>query len=228
MRIINIMVESFWPLMKAGLTVTIPLTIVSFICGLLLAIIVAVMRISRFRVLRGIAIFYVWLIRGTPLLVQLYIIYYGLPNIGIVFSPFLSGVIGLTMSQGAYNSEIIRAAIESISRGQWEACRALGMSRFCTMYYIVFPQAFRVALPSLGNQFITLTKDTSLTSALTLIELLQTGRKIIVNTLEPLWVYCEVAFVYLIYCSVLMVIQRKLEQKFGKHILAQQKTSKEG
>lgn len=162
MRIVEILLNSFWPLCKAALKYTIPLTIVSFGCGTVLAFITAIFRLSGVRILQGIAKFYIWIIRGTPLLVQLFVIFYGLPSLGIVLSPFVSGVLGLSLCQGAYNSEIVRAAILSVPSGQWEAAKALGMTRAQTYMRIVIPQAARTAVPSLGNQFIGLTKDTSL------------------------------------------------------------------
>lgn len=135
MRIVEILLNSFWPLCKAALKYTIPLTIVSFGCGTVLAFITAIFRLSGVRILQGIAKFYIWIIRGTPLLVQLFVIFYGLPSLGIVLSPFVSGVLGLSLCQGAYNSEIVRAAILSVPSGQWEAAKALGMTRAQT--YIV-------------------------------------------------------------------------------------------
>ena len=167
-RIVGILIDSFWPLCRAALMYTIPLTIVSFACGTVLAFITAIFRLSGIRVLEAIAKFYIWIIRGTPLLVQLFVIFYGLPSLGIVLSPFVSGVLGLSLCQGAYNSEIVRAAILAVPGGQWEAAKALGMNKAQTYLRIVIPQAARTAVPSLGNQFIGLTKDTSLAGMLTL------------------------------------------------------------
>lgn len=147
MRIVEILLNSFWPLCKAALKYTIPLTIVSFGCGTVLAFITAIFRLSGVRILQGIAKFYIWIIRGTPLLVQLFVIFYGLPSLGIVLSPFVSGVLGLSLCQGAYNSEIVRAAILSVPSGQWEAAKALGMTRAQTYMRIVIPQAARTASP---------------------------------------------------------------------------------
>ena len=166
---------------------------------------------------------FVWIIRGTPLLVQLFVIFYGLPSLGIVLSPFVSGVLGLSLCQGAYNSEIVRAAILSVPSGQWEAAKALGMTRAQTYMRIVIPQAARTAVPSLGNQFIGLTKDTSLAGMLTIPELLQTGQQITAVVYEPLALYLEVAFVYLLMNSALTVLQSKLEKRLSKHV--QQRTN---
>lgn len=218
LRVVQILLDSFWPLCKAALMYTIPLTIVSFFFGTVIAFITAIFRLSGVKVLSGVAKFYVWLIRGTPLLVQLFVIFYGLPSLGIVLSPFVSGVLGLSLCQGAYNSEIVRAAILSIPSGQWEAAKALGMNKTQTYLRIIIPQAARIAVPSLGNQFIGLTKDTSLAGMLTIPELLQTGQQITAVVYEPLALYLEVALVYLIMNTVLTVLQSKVEQKLSKHV----------
>jgi len=215
------MIDSFWPLLKAGLATTVPLTLISFILGLVLAFIVALMRLSNIKILSRIAAFYVWVIRGTPLIVQLFIIFYGLPKIGIVYSPFVSAILGLMISQGAYNSEVIRAALTSISKGQWEATKALGMNKKMTLAYIVVPQAALVAVPSLGNSFISLLKDTSLVATLTVAEVFQMGQQIVAVTYEPLWLYIEVGVVYLIFSTVLSNLQSYMENRLGKHIAAQ-------
>lgn len=220
-RIGQILTSSFWPLLKAGLLTTIPLSVVSFMLGLVIAFIAALMRLSRVKILSGFAAFYVWVIRGTPLIVQLFIIFYGLPKIGIVYSPFVSAIIGLSFSQGAYNSEIIRAALLSISKGQWEATKALGMNRKQSLACVVVPQAALVAVPSLGNSFIGLLKDTSLVATLTVAEIFQVGQQIVAVTYEPLWLYIEVGFIYLIFSTLLTYLQSYLEGRLGKHMKAQ-------
>lgn len=218
-RILGILADSFWPLMKAGLLTTVPLTLISFVLGMVVAFIVAMMRLSKIKILSLIAQFYVWVIRGTPLLVQLFVIFYGLPRIGIVFSPFISAVIGLVISEGAYNSEIIRAALQSIPKGQWEASHALGLKKIQTLTHVIVPQAALIAVPSLGNMFISLLKDTSLTAILTVREIFQIGQQIVAMTFEPLWLYLEVAVVYLIFSSILSKLQGILEKKLGKHMI---------
>lgn len=218
-RILGILADSFWPLMKAGLLTTVPLTLISFVLGMVVAFIVAMMRLSKIKMLFLIAQFYVWVIRGTPLLVQLFVIFYGLPRVGIVFSPFVSAVIGLVISEGAYNSEIIRAALQSIPKGQWEASHALGLKKIQTLAFVIVPQAALIAVPSLGNMFISLLKDTSLTAILTVREIFQIGQQIVAMTFEPLWLYLEVAVVYLIFSSILSKLQGILEKKLGKHMI---------
>ena len=218
-RIIQLLISSFWPLMKAGLKMTVPLTLVSFVLGMILAFVTAMCRISKNKLLSKTAQFYVWVIRGTPMIVQLFVIFYGLPKVGIMFSPIVSAIIGLTISEGAYDSEIIRAALTSIPKGQWEACHALGMSKLQTLLNVIIPQAALIAVPSLGNMFISLVKDTSLTAILTVREVFQIGQQIVAVTFEPLWIYLEVGVIYLIYSTVLSQLQGVLERKLGKHML---------
>ena len=218
-RIIQLLISSFWPLMKAGLKMTVPLTLVSFALGMILAFVTAMCRISKNKLLSKTAQFYVWVIRGTPMIVQLFVIFYGLPKVGIMFSPIVSAIIGLTISEGAYDSEIIRAALTSIPKGQWEACHALGMSKLQTLLHVIIPQAALIAVPSLGNMFISLVKDTSLTAILTVREVFQIGQQIVAVTFEPLWIYLEVGVIYLIYSTVLSQLQGVLERKLGKHML---------
>ena len=218
-RIIQLLISSFWPLMKAGLKMTVPLTLVSFALGMILAFVTAMCRISKNKLLSKTAQFYVWVIRGTPMIVQLFVIFYGLPKVGIMFSPIVSAIIGLTISEGAYDSEIMRAALTSIPKGQWEACHALGMSKLQTLLNVIIPQAALIAVPSLGNMFISLVKDTSLTAILTVREVFQIGQQIVAVTFEPLWIYLEVGVIYLIYSTVLSQLQGVLERKLGKHML---------
>ncbi|MBB6215212.1 cystine transport system permease protein [Anaerosolibacter carboniphilus] len=218
-RIIHILQDSFLPLLKAGITVTVPLAIISFILGLLLALATALARISGVKVLEGIARFYVWIIRGTPLLVQLFIIFYGLPAAGIIIDAWPGAIIGFSLNVGAYASETIRAAILSIPKGQWEAAYSVGMSYTQVLRRIILPQAARVSVPPLANSFISLVKDTSLAAAITLTEMFQVGQRITAATYEPLWLYIEVAFIYLMFCTVLSRLQNYLEAKLGRYVI---------
>ncbi|WP_308636841.1 amino acid ABC transporter permease [Paenibacillus silvisoli] len=216
-RLLHIFIESFVPLLKAGLAFTVPLTLLSFTLGLALAVATALVRLSDFRALAGLARFYVWIIRGTPLLVQLFIIFYGLPSIGITIDAFPAAVIGFTLSVGAYGSEIIRAAIISIPRGQWEAAYSLGQTRLTALRRIILPQAARVAIPPLSNSFISLVKDTSLAATVTFTELFRKGQQITATVYEPLLIYCEVALIYLLLCTVLSALQRRLERYYERY-----------
>lgn len=215
----ELFLESFWPMFRVGLTVSVPLMLVSFALGLVLAFIIALMRMSKLPPLKDIAWFIVWVIRGTPLLVQIFVIFFGLPSIGIVLKPIPSAIIALVVSQGAYNSEVIRAALTSIPKGQFEACKALGMSKLQTMTEVIIPQAALVAVPSLGNSFISLLKDTSLVASITVPEILMTSKSIIAVRFEPMLLYFEAALIYLIFSTMLTWLQGKLEKKLGKHLV---------
>ncbi|CAH1191014.1 L-cystine transport system permease protein TcyB [Paenibacillus auburnensis] len=216
-RKLHIFLDSLLPLFKAGVAYTIPLALVSFALGLLLAVVTALVRLSSWRIPQLIARFYVWVIRGTPLLVQLFIIFYGLPSVGIVLDPFIAAVIGFTLSVGAYSSEVVRAAILSIHKGQWEAAFSVGMTRVQALRRIILPQAARVSVPPLSNSFISLVKDTSLAASITYVEMFRTAQQITATTYEPLLLYCEAALFYLLFCSVLSVLQNMLERRFDRY-----------
>jgi len=218
LRIIGILKDSFFPLLIAGLKFTIPVAVVSFALGSLLAMVTALARISKYKSLNLISGFYVWIIRGTPLLVQLFIIFFGLPAAGITIGAIPAGIIGFTLNVGAYNSEVIRAAILSIPKGQWEAASSIGMTHTQSLLRIILPQAARVSVPPLSNSFISLIKDTSLAAAITLPEMFQVAQQITATTYEPLILYCEVAFIYLIFCTILNIIQQKIEKKLERYV----------
>jgi L-cystine transport system permease protein len=216
--IIGILRDSFFPILKAGLYFTIPLTLITFALGLLLAFLTALARLSNIRILDVIARFYVWIFRGTPLIVQLFILFYGFPSIGITLNPFPAAVIGFTLNVGAYCSEIFRASILSISKGQWEAAFSIGMSKSQALRRIILPQAMRVSVPPLGNSFISLVKDTSLAATITVTEMFQKAQQIAAATYEPLWLYIEVAFIYLLFSTVLSFAQSSLEKRYNRSI----------
>lgn len=218
LRIINILKDSFFPLLKAGLEYTVPLALVSFALGLVLALLTALARISNIKPLALLARFYVSIIRGTPLLVQLFIIFFGLAEVGVTIDPLPAAIIGFTLSVGAYNSEVIRAAILSIPKGQWEAASSIGMTNAQALRRIILPQAARVSVPPLSNSFIGLVKDTSLAATITVAEMFQIAQRITAATYEPLWLYIEAAFIYYIFCSVLTIIQHLLEKKLSRYV----------
>jgi L-cystine transport system permease protein len=218
---LHLMGQSLWPLLYAGLVFTVPLTLVSFALGLTLAFVVALLRLFGPPWVVAIVRFYVWLIRGSPLLVQLFVIFYGLPNVGIVLDPLTAAIIGFSLNVGAYNSEVIRGVIESIPKGQWEASYSIGMTRGQALWRVILPQAARVALPPLSNSFISLVKDTSLAAVLTVPEIFQAAQRIASVTYEPLILYTEAALIYLVFSSVLSSAQVRLERKFGRHALFQ-------
>jgi cystine transport system permease protein len=216
-RQIEILVDSLLPLLKAGVVFTIPLALVSFTLGLILAVATALARLSTIKVLRLVARFYVWIIRGTPLLVQLFIIFYGLPYVGIILDPFTAAVIGFTLSVGAYGSEIVRAAIQSIQKGQWEAAYSLGMTRWQALRRVILPQAARISVPPLGSSFISLVKDTSLAATITYVEMFRVAQNISAAKYEPLIIYSAAGAIYLLFCSVLSWLQNITEKRLERY-----------
>ncbi|MBN3526691.1 ABC transporter permease subunit [Paenibacillus apiarius] len=218
-KYIDLFIDSLWPLLKAGLLFAVPLTLISFVIGLALALLTALVRLSNVKPFVWIARFYVWVIRGTPLLVQLFIIFYGLPSLGITIGAFPAAVIGFSLSVGAYNSEVIRAAIQSIPQGQWEAADSLGMTRTQILRRIILPQAARVSVPPLSNSFISLVKDTSLAATITVTEMFQRAQQIAASTYEHMLIYCEVALVYLFFSTILSALQVRVEKYFERYVV---------
>ena len=216
-RILRILIESFWQILLPGLTMTIPLTILSFTFGLILALLAALVQVAEIRVLKPIARFYIWVIRGTPLLVQLFVIFYGLPSLGILLDAFPSAVIVFSVNTGAYAAETIRAAMESVPRGQLEAGYCAGLTYAQTMRRIILPQAMRTAFAPLSNSLISLVKDTSLAANITILEMFMASQRIAARTYEPFALYCEVGLIYLLFCTVLTALQRRLETKMPQY-----------
>lgn len=211
----QLVLDSFLHILIPGLMVTIPLTILAFTFGLLIALGTALVQIANIPVLKQLARFYIWIIRGTPLLVQLYVIFYGLPSLGLVLDAFPSAVLVFSVNTGAYAAETIRAAIESVPRGQLEAGYVVGMTFSQTMHRIILPQAFRVAFPPLSNSLIGLVKDTSLAANITVLEMFMATQQIAARTYEPFLLYCEVGLVYLLFSTILTKIQAYGERKLG-------------
>ena len=210
-RIINELIESFGKLLLAGLKVSLPLTIASFSAGLIIAFLVALAQIAKVPVLRHLVRVYVWIIRCTPMIVQLFIVYFGLPSIGIKFNSFVSAWLVMSLSVGAYCSETVRAAIMSVPVGQLEACYCDGLTFWQGMMHVIVPQALRTAFPPLSNSIIGLVKDTSLAYSVALVEILATAQRIAARTYDYFWLYLEAGLIYLIICSVLTVIQSRAE-----------------
>lgn len=211
-RKIGIMKRAFWPMMKQGILYSIPLSVVSFIIGILLAIVTALFIINKVPLLRRIASLYVWIFRGTPLLVQLFIIYWGICNpLGI--DKWIACITALSLNVGAYAAETIRAAILSIPKGQWEAGYSIGMSYGQVFGHIIIPQAAKVSVPPLFNTFISLVKDTSLASTIMIAEVFRKAQEFASSSLEYLIIYLEVGFIYLLYCTVLVWLQKYIEKK---------------
>lgn len=206
-RVWQLLLDSFSQILVPGLLVTIPLTILSFTFGLLIAIGTALVQIAQIPILKQVVRFYIWVVRGTPLLVQLYVIFFGLPSLGIVLDAFPSAVLVFSVNTGAYAAETIRASIESVPKGQLEAGYSVGMSFAQTMRRIILPQAFRVAFPPLSNTLIGLVKDTSLAANITVLEMFMATQQIAARTYEPFALYCEVALVYLLFSTILTKLQ---------------------
>ncbi|WP_449459026.1 amino acid ABC transporter permease [Streptococcus suis] len=214
-RVWQLLLDSFSQILVPGLLVTIPLTILSFTFGLLIAIGTALVQIAQIPILKQVARFYIWVVRGTPLLVQLYVIFFGLPSLGIVLDAFPSAVLVFSVNTGAYAAETIRASIESVPKGQLEAGYSIGMSFAQTMRRIILPQAFRVAFPPLSNTLIGLVKDTSLAANITVLEMFMVTQQIAARTYEPFALYCEVALVYLLFSTILTKLQAYGEKKLA-------------
>ena len=196
---------------------TIPLTAISFTIALIIAVIMALIQFADIKGLKQLARFYIWVIRGTPLLVQLYVIFYGLPGLGIVIDPFPAAVVVFSINEGAYAAEIIRAALESVPAGQMEAGYCVGMSYLQIMRRIVLPQAMRTAFPSLSNSLIALVKDTSLAANITVTEMFMATQRIVARTYEPLALYIEVGLIYLLFSTVLTRLQSMGEKKLNSY-----------
>ena len=206
-RVWGIVVDSFAKLLIPGITVTIPLTLISFALGLILAIVVALVRVAKVPVASQIAWFYIWVFRGTPLLVQLFVIFFGLP----------SAVIAFSLNVGAYAAETLRGAILAVPKGQLEAGLAANMPYVTIMRRIILPQAFRSAFPALFNSFIALVKDTSLAANITVVEMFMTAQRIVAIYYEPLVLYIEVGLIYLLFCTLLGWLQDYCEKKLNEH-----------
>ncbi len=210
--------SSLGPLLIGAITGTIPLALASFSLGLLLALVVALMRLSRNRALSAVARTYISVIRGTPLLVQLFVIFYGLPSVGITISPWPSAIIAFSLNVGGYAAEVIRAAILSVPKGQWEAGHTIGMSRHQTLVRIILPQASRVSVPPLSNTFISLVKDTSLASLILVTELFRVAQQVAAFSQEFMLLYLEAAVIYWIICLVLASGQSALEKRLDRYV----------
>lgn len=214
----KLIADNLWPLAKAALTMTIPLTIISFAIGLVIALAVALARLSPNAVLSNIARFYISIIRGTPLLVQLFIVFFALPEFGVKIDPFPAAVIAFSLNVGGYAAEIIRSAIQSIPKGQWEAAETIGLNYTGTLRRIILPQAARVAVPPLSNTLISLVKDTSLASTILVTELLRQAQIVAAPTFEFFALYGTAAIYYWVICLVLSFGQSRLERRLERHV----------
>lgn len=218
-RLIDIFVNSFPKILIPGLTATVPLTAISFSLAMVIAVVVALVQYARVPVLRQLCRFYIWVIRGTPLLVQLFLVFYGLAKVGLVLAPFPAAVLVFSINEGAYCAETVRGALESIPGGQLEAGRCLGLTWLQTVRSVILPQAMRGAFPALSNSLIAMIKDTSLVSNITMTEMFRATVQINASVYEPLLLYTEVALVYLLFSTVLTWLQRWGEKRLGAYAL---------
>nr|WP_170842760.1 cystine ABC transporter permease [Pseudomonas panipatensis] len=205
------------PFLLKGAVFTVVLSVGGMFFGLLLGFLLALMRLYGMTALRWLARIYVSFFRGTPLLVQLFMIYYGLPQLGIELDPLPAALIGFSLNMAAYVCEILRAAIGSIDRGQWEAASSIGMTRAQTLRRVILPQAARTALPPLGNSFISLVKDTALAATIQVPELFRQAQLITARTFEVFTMYLTAALLYWVLASILAHLQNRLEDRVNRH-----------
>lgn len=216
-RIIGILQEALGKILIASVEVTIPLTVFGFALAMVVALFMALVQYANIKVLKQFARFYIWIFRGTPLLVQLFLAYFGLPKLGIVMDAFPCALLVLGLNEGAYCAETLRSALESVSEGQIEAGYCVGMNYIQIMWHVVLPQAFRTAFPPLSNSLISMLKDTSLAATITVADMFMVAQRVVGRTYEPLWVYSEVALVYLFMSTLLTILQHYGEKKLGSY-----------
>jgi len=204
------------PVMLRGAGYTLLLAVAAMAGGLLLGLPTALMRVAPWAPLRWPAALYVSVFRGTPLLVQLFVVYYGLPSVGIEFTPVMAGVLTLSLNAGAYLSESLRGAIGAVAQGQWRAAYSLGLGWGQTLRHVVLPQALRVAVPAMSNTLISLIKDTSLVSVITMTELMLVTKELISVTFRPLPLYVAAAIIYWILSLFFEGLQRRAERRLNR------------
>lgn len=212
-RLIGILIDSFPKMLSYGIKVTVPLTVLSFALALFISIVVAIIQYADIKVLKQLCRFYIWIIRGTPLLVQLYLVFYGLPSVGIMIDAFPCAVLVFGINEGAYMAESVRAALEAIPKNQLEAGLCQGIGYVKIMRKIMLPQAARIAFPSLMNSLISMLKGTSLAASITVMEMFREAQVINGRVYESLALYSEVALIYLMFCTILTFIQKQVEKK---------------
>ena len=215
----ELILRNLWPMLQATVTKTIPLTAISFAVGLVIALFVALARMSRIKPLAVAARAYISVIRGTPLLVQLFIVFYALPQLNIVLDPFPSAIVAFSLNVGGYAAEVIRGAILGIPRGQWEAAETIGMRYAATLRRIILPQAARTAVPPLSNTLISLVKDTSLASTILVTELLRVAQLAAAPTFDFFALYAVAAVYYWVICELLSLLQGRLETRLGRYVI---------
>ncbi|MBR2715983.1 MAG: amino acid ABC transporter permease [Ruminococcus sp.] len=211
--------QQSWPMLLEGLKVTLIISLLSIAIGMVIGLVSCLMGLSKLKILNAISAVYVWIIRGTPMIVQAFIVYYGIPivvqqfNPDFIISEFLAGTITLSLNAGAYLSEIFRSGIQAVDPGQIEASRSLGIGSGKTMFKVVLPQAFKITIPSIVNQFIITIKDTSILSVISLAELCNQAKQYSASTYRFFEVYILVGLCYLAIISALMILSKYVEKK---------------
>jgi cystine transport system permease protein len=204
------------PVMLKGAGYTLVFAVAAMVGGLVLGFPTAILRVAPWAPLRWPAAVYVSLFRGTPLLVQLFVIYYGLPSVGIEFTPVSAGILALSLNAGAYLSESLRGAIAGVAQGQWRAAFSLGLTWPQALGHVILPQALRMAVPSMSNTLISLIKDTSLVSVITMTELMLVTKELISVTFQPLPLYIAAAIIYWLLSLFFEALQRRAERRFNR------------
>jgi polar amino acid transport system permease protein len=207
-------VPGFLAASRIAIEVTLLTIVLSWICGL----VAALGKTSPYRWLRAPAEFYIWFIRGTPTLIQIFIVYFGFPQIGLRLSPFVAGVLALGFNGGAYIAEIVRSGLSAIPKGQMESAQALGMGRWQVMTRIILPQVFRVILPPATNEAITMVKNTSLLSTITVVELTLYSQTIIATTFRPFEFYIATALIYLVMTTLISQAAGRMERHYARSL----------
>ena len=215
--------NGYYGLILEGAKVTILISLVALVFGFILGLLICLMKMSKFKILKWPASAYVQILRGTPLFVQIFIIYFGLPQFGISFpdigfisSDFISGAFALSINSSAYVAEIFRSGIQSVDKGQMEASRSLGLGYVDTMKYVIVPQAIKNVLPALGNEFITLVKESSIISVIGVQELMFRAGIVRTSTMKAFEPYIAAAIMYLIITTVLSWLVGLLEKKLAQ------------
>lgn len=211
------LLKSFWDILLPGLKLTVPLTAASFALAMAIATAVALVQVAALPVLAHLCRFYIWIARGTPLLIQLYIVFFGLPSIGIKIDAIPAAIAVFALNTAAYTAETIRASIEAVPRGQLEAACCSGMTYMQAMRLVILPQAFKTAFPTLSSYLIGLVKDTSLAANITVAEMFMVTQRIAARTYEHFALYCELALIYLIFSTVLTKLQRYGERRLAAY-----------
>ncbi|MFA5313329.1 MAG: amino acid ABC transporter permease [Methanomassiliicoccales archaeon] len=210
----SVIPENFWFLMD-GAKLTLIIAIIAILFGFAGGLLLGMARISKNRVVYGLSTGYIEAFRGTPLLVQIFLIYFGLPSLGMQFTPLIAGILALSLNSAAYQAEIFRAGVQSIPKGQMEASRSMGMTYNQSMFHVIIPQALRNSMPTYTNEFITLIKDSSLVMAIGVLELTYSAKDVIADTFQPFVLYIFIAIVYFALTFSTSRIMRFVERKFA-------------